>query len=148
MTEREKNEKKKEYLNRYKNAVQKYKSLQEQERQFREEMDGPQGMEYSDMPKAHRQSDLSDYMVRLDKILSKITSKKKELQELRLDIEDKIADMMDGTQSRLLYLRYIKFLKWEDICVEIGYSWKQTHKIHSKALANFEIPKEYMEVHT
>ena len=39
MTEKEKNEKKKEYLNRYKNAVRKYESLQEQEQQLRLEMD-------------------------------------------------------------------------------------------------------------
>ena len=118
MTEKEKNERKKEYLNRYKNAVRKYESLQEQEQQLRLEMDGPRAIEYSDMPKAHNQSDLSDYIVRLDKILSKIINKKRDMQEIRLDIESKIADVADGTQSRVLYLRYIRFMKWEDICVK------------------------------
>ena len=42
MTEKEKNEKKKEYLNRYKNAVKKYNSLQEQEERMQKlEMDSP-----------------------------------------------------------------------------------------------------------
>ena len=123
MTEKEKNERKKEYLNRYKNAVRKYESLQEQEQQLRLEMDGPRAIEYSDMPKAHNQSDLSDYIVRLDKILSKIINKKRDMQEIRLDIESKIADVADGTQSRVLYLRYIRCMKWEDICVEVGYGW-------------------------
>ena len=145
MTEKEKNEQKKEYLNRYKNAVRKYESLQEQEQQLRLEMDGPRAIEYSDMPKAHNQSDLSDYIVRLDKILSKIINKKRDMQEIRLDIESKIADVADGTQSRVLYLRYIRFMKWEDICVEVGYGWKQIHRIHSKALANFQIPQDDIE---
>lgn len=145
MTEKEKNEKKKEYLNRYKNAVRKYESLQEQEQQLRLEMDGPRAIEYSDMPIAHNQSDLSDYIVRLDKILSKIINKKRDMQEIRLDIESKIADVADGTQSRVLYLRYIRFMKWEDICVEVGYGWKQIHRIHSKALANFQIPQDDIE---
>ena len=97
MTEKEKNEKKKEYLNRYKNAVRKYESLQEQEQQLRLELDGPRAIEYSDMPKAHNQSDLSDYIVRLDKILSKIINKKRDMQEIRLDIESKL--VMDGNRS-------------------------------------------------
>lgn len=139
MTEKEKNEKKKEYLNRYKNAVRKYESLQEQEQQLRIEMDGPRAIEYSDMPKAHNQSDLSDYIVRLDKILNKIINKKRDMKEIRLEIESKIADVNDGVQSRILYLRYIRFMKWEDICVEIGYSWRQVHRAHSQALKNLNI---------
>lgn len=138
MTEKEKNEKKKEYLNRYKNAVKKYNSLQEQEERIRAEM-GPGAIEYSVMPKAHKKTDLSDYMVRLEKILYKIADKKREMQEIRLEIEDKITDIDDGIQSRVLYLRYIRFLKWEDICVEIGYSWRQVHRAHSQALKKMNI---------
>lgn len=139
MTEKEKNEKKKEYLNRYKNAVRKYNSLQEQEQQLREEMNGPKAIEYTDMPKAHRQSDLSDYMVRLERILDRIANEKNEMQKIQLEIEEKIIDVMDGEQSRILYLRYIQFMKWEDICVEMGYSWRQVHNIHSKALQDLKI---------
>lgn len=138
MTEKEKNEKKKEYLNRYKTAVKKYNSLQEQEERIRAEM-GPGAIEYSGMPKAHKKTDLSDYMVRLEKILYKIADKKREMQEIRLEIEDKITDIDDGIQSRVLYLRYIRFLKWEDICVEIGYSWRQVHRAHSQALKKMNI---------
>ena len=138
MTEKEKNEKKKEYLNRYKNAVKKYNSLQEQEERIRAEM-GPGAIEYSGMPKAHKKTDLSDYMVRLEKILYKIADKKREMQEIRLEIEDKITDIDDGIQSRVLYLRYIRFLKWQDICVEIGYSWRQVHRAHSQALKKMNI---------
>lgn len=139
MTEKEKNEKKKEYLNRYKNAVRKYESLQEQEKQLRSQMDGPKAIEYSDMPKAHKQTDLSDYMVRLERILDRIANEKNEMQKIQLEIEEKIIDVMDGEQSRILYLRYIQFMKWEDICVEMGYSWRQIHNIHSKALNDLKI---------
>ena len=139
MTEKEKNEKKKEYLNRYKNAVRKYNSLQEQEQQLRTEMRGPRAIEYTDMPKTHKQIDLSDEIVRIERILNKIEDQKKEMQEIRLEIEEKIVDIEDGMQSRVLYLRYIRFMKWEDICVEIGYSWRQVHRAHSQALKNLNI---------
>lgn len=139
MTKREQNEKKKEYLNRYRQAVRKYNSLQEQEKQLRSQMDGPKAIEYSDMPKAHKQTDLSDYMVRLERILDRIANEKNEMQKIQLEIEEKIIDVMDGEQSRILYLRYIQFMKWEDICVEMGYSWRQVHNIHSKALNDLKI---------
>ena len=139
MTKREQNEKKKEYLNRYRQAVRKYNSLQEQEKQLRSQMDGPKAIEYSDMPKAHKQTDLSDYMVRLERILTRIANEKNEMQKIQLEIEEKIIDVMDGEQSRILYLRYIQFMKWEDICVEMGYSWRQVHNIHSKALNDLKI---------
>jgi hypothetical protein len=32
-------------------------------------------------------------------------------------------------------LRYLEGLGWEAVCVEIGYSWRQTHNIHARALA-------------
>ena len=139
MTKREQNEKKKEYLNRYRQAVRKYNSLQEQEKQLRSQIDGPKAIEYSDMPKAHKQTDLSDYMVRFERILDRIANEKNEMQKIQLEIEEKIIDVMDGEQSRILYLRYIQFMKWEDICVEMGYSWRQIHNIHSKALNNLKI---------
>ncbi|MFR4030564.1 MAG: hypothetical protein ACLTZA_02875 [Anaerostipes sp.] len=139
MTKREQNEKKKEYLNRYRQAVRKYNSLQEQEKQLRSQMDGPKAIEYSDMPKAYKQTDLSDYMVRLERILDRIANEKNEMQKIQLEIEEKIIDVMDGEQSRILYLRYIQFMKWEDICVEMGYSWRQIHNIHSKALNDLKI---------
>ena len=139
MTKREQNEKKKEYLNRYRQAVRKYNSLQEQEKQLRSQMDGPKAIEYSDMPKAYKQTDLSDYMVRLERILDRIANEKNEMQKIQLEIEEKIIDVMDGEQSRILYLRYIQFMNWEDICVEMGYSWRQIHNIHSKALNDLKI---------
>ena len=139
MTKREQNEKKKEYLNRYRQAVRKYNSLQEQEKQLRSQMDGPKAIEYTDIPKAHKQTDLSDYIVRLERILTRIANEKNEMQKIQLEIEEKIIDVMDGEQSRILYLRYIQFMKWEDICVEMGYSWRQVHNIHSKALNDLKI---------
>ena len=142
MTEREQNEKKKEYLNCYKNAAKKYQSLKEQEEELILEVNGPKGIEYDNvgMPKgSSRPSDISDYIVKVEEFLRKIDDKKKEMQQIRLEIEEKIADVEDGTQSKILYLRYIKFMKWEDICVELNCSWRQVHNTHSKALKNLNI---------
>lgn len=133
------NETKKEYLNQYRNVNRKYRLLMEQERGLRLEMQGAKSIEYSDMPKGSGWTDLSAAMAKLDELLSKIEKKKAEMLDIRVDIESHIADMQDGLQGRVLYLRYICLMPWEDICVEIGYSWRQTHYLHSKALSNLKI---------
>ena len=132
------NEQKKEYLNQYRNANRKYRLLLEQERGLRLEMQGAKPVEYSDMPKGCVQTDLSAAMAKLDELLSKIEKKKLEMLNIRMDIENRIADVQDGLQGRVLYLRYICLMSWEDICVEIKYSWRQTHRLHSEALKNLK----------
>ena len=139
MTERELNEKKKEYLNQYKKACCKLKSLEEQLKEIRESKSSVQGIAYSDMPKGTNQSDLSDYMVEVDKLLSKIEKAKIDRLNAKLSIENKIADMEDGLECDVLRNYYIKGMKWEEVCVAIGYSWRQTHRIHSRALQNLNI---------
>lgn len=48
-------------------------------------------------------------------------------------IETKI-DKLDEIEKKLIRLRYYKGMKWEEICVELNYSWSQTHDYHSKIL--------------
>ena len=115
MTERELNEKKKEYLQGYRKLYLKIKSLEEQRLSLVESMRSAKAIEYSDMPKGSKQSDLSDYIVKLDKLISDIDDKNRKLIEKRLDIEKCIMDMSDGIECNLLRKRYIEFKSWEEI---------------------------------
>ena len=67
--------------------------------------------------------------------------KKERLEKVRLysEIEFKIRQMENEDEQRVLRLRYIKGLKWEEVAVEMGYSWRRIHDIHGKALRNFEL---------
>lgn len=40
-----------------------------------------------------------------------------------------------GIEGEILIERYVNLRKWEDICVIIHLSWRQTHRLHAKALA-------------
>lgn len=91
------------------------------------------------MPKGGKQTDLSDYMVKLDHVLYKVIRTKQECMVTKLEIECRIADMPDGVDSSILHKRYIEFKSWEQICVDLDYSWRQTHRLHSKALSNFKM---------
>lgn len=133
------NDKKKEYLNSYKILCRKLESLEEQLQSLREVEQSAKIQSISDMPKGSKQADLSDVMVKMEVVFTKIIRLRAECLERKLDIESRIADIPDGIEADILRKRYIEFKPWEKICVEIGYSWRQTHYIHSNALSNFKI---------
>ena len=133
------NEQKKEYLKSYKNLCIKLKSLEEQLLSLREIEQSAKIQSISDMPKGSKQLDLSDYMVRLDIVLAKIVKTRAECLDRKLEIESRIADMPEGIEADILRRRYIEFKTWEQICVDIKYSWMQTHRLHSKALSQFKL---------
>ena len=37
-------------------------------------------------------------------------------------------------EKYLVRARYVECRSWEQICVDMNYSWRQTHRIHSEAL--------------
>jgi len=133
------NDKKKEYLKSYKKLCDKLKSLEDQLQSLREVEQSAKIMKLSDMPKAHKQTDLSDVVVKMEAIYTKIVRIRSECLEKKLEIESRIADMPSGIEADILRKRYIEFKPWEQICVEIGYSWMQTHRLHSRALSNFKL---------
>ena len=57
-------------------------------------------------------------------------SKRQEIFELICDI--------DGAEGEVLYERYVNLHRWEDICVIVHLSWRQTHRVHRKALQIIE----------
>jgi len=53
--------------------------------------------------------------------------------EVRQKVFDLIKDV-PGAEGDILIERYINFKKWEEVCVAVHLSWRQTHRLHSKAL--------------
>lgn len=56
-----------------------------------------------------------------------------ELDALQLEIEQAI-ERLEPVERQLLRCRYIDGMSWEAVCVAMGYSWRQTHRLHSAAL--------------
>lgn len=66
-------------------------------------------------------------------LLDLLHTKNHQLAEEMLAIESAI-DGLDPDDRNLIRLYYINGLTWEEVCVSIGYSWSQTHRIHARAL--------------
>lgn len=77
--------------------------------------------------------------------IAKIMDKQNEINDMidrYIDQKDEarkyIDQMEDLNERKVLRRRYLKGMKWEDICVDMSFSWRQIHYIHSKALNSFE----------
>jgi len=47
---------------------------------------------------------------------------------------EKLISGLDQRAKRLMRLRYIQCLTWEEIAVEMGYTWQHMHRIHAQCL--------------
>lgn len=140
MEEWESNEKKKEYLRSYQKAVRREQEILEEIQQLRMDKMFPSVVN-DGMPKGSKQSDLSEYIAKVDELIQELKNERFKKIKLMDDILYSISVLEDEDEKTVLRLRYIKGVRWEDICVAIDYSWKQTHRIHSRALKNLQIPK-------
>lgn len=132
-------EQKKEFLKSYRNQCYKIKSLQEQKSSIIETMASAKAQTYNDMPTSGMKSDLSDYMVKLEKIMKDIDNAYAECLAKKIAIESSVLRMNDGMESAVLHKRYILFKSWTAISIELGYERTQIHRLHGKALQHIEI---------
>lgn len=87
------------------------------------------------MPHGHGGGDaMAGIVAELVKMEEKYKAKLHRLNASLAEVEDMIDSLEDPVERRLMRCRYIEGLIWEEICVEMGYSWRQTHRIHGGAL--------------
>lgn len=132
------NDEKKWYLKGYERAIREMKRSEERIREMRMNRICP-AVIADGMPHASGGSDLSGYAARLDEEERKY----RKARYLRIkrcqEISDKIERLVDEDEKDILFYRYIKLMKWEDICLKMNHSWQHVHRIHSKALNNFKM---------
>lgn len=136
---REQNERKKEYLWGYRRYRQQAQRLEGQLEELYLGQLSP-CLKLSDMPRAHCQKDLSDYIVRRDELAEKIIKARKTAVEKFSEVQERIEQMEDENEKTVLTLRYLRDYNWEKICITLNYSWRQIHYIHSRGLEHFRLP--------
>lgn len=140
--EKTENEKKKDFLQSYRRAKRKVERLERQLRELRLNKLSPSAINGDGMPHGADIKDLSDYAAKLDEIERDIISARYERICALQRVREAIEAMGDEQEKNLLTYRYIDGMKWETVAVAMGYSWKQTHRIHSHALENLKMEKK------
>ena len=138
ITIQEENEQKKEYLKSYRRAIKREQDILDEIQRLRLDKMFPSVVN-DGMPHGSRHSDLSDYAAILDEQIDLLKEERLERVRCYQKIERQIRQMENEDEQEVLRLRYILGMKWEEVAVKMGYSWKQTHRIHSSALKNFKM---------
>ena len=58
------------------------------------------------------------------------------------DIEKRINQLRNEDERDVMFYRYIKDKRWWEIAELMGYSERQIHRLHGKAIAHIELPKK------
>ena len=71
-----------------------------------------------------------------------IDAKMDELYAIKQEILIAIDRVQNDTLKALLLERYINGKKWEQIAIDLNYSWRQIIRLHGQALQEITIPKD------
>lgn len=103
---------------------------------------GPTGQRLDGMPRGGGNNDALDNL--LDKksklerqYWEKVTALTEEIEAIESAIE-----RLEPRERTLIRLYYINGLTWEQVAVEMAYSWRQVHNIHGKALGQLKTEEE------
>lgn len=132
------NERKKEHLKGYIYSMRKAQRLKEQIEELRSQQMFPSA-NHDGMPQGNAHSDLSDYVARLDALISQLEHEQALAVRQYKEIHDRIHQMQDGAEKEVLIRRYLMGRTWEQIAVEMNYNYRSVLKIHGRALRSFEI---------
>ena len=139
----------KDYLCRYRDATREAQEVELRITQLGLRYGAPTAINYSDMPKAHTNSDLSDYVVQLEKLTDILYKRYEKCLGICADIELRL-DQIKGKDAQLMreVLRhrytYItdkgKLTPWEEVADAVGFSRRTVERIHGQALQHFPVP--------
>lgn len=120
-----------------KERLSKYQDLEKERKQLLAQYNAltdPRGASLDGMPKGPGAGDpMAGITTKRQALAKRYAEKLEELAAAQTEIEDMI-EGLDPLARRIMRHRYIEGKQWEEICVAVGYCWRQTHNIHAKAL--------------
>lgn len=125
---------KKEFLNSYKLINSEINRLLAECESYRE-LAKRISPTYSDAPKTlNNTSKLETAVEKIIELEHEMDKKVDQLQKKREEIEQAIQTVKNPTLEEVLKRKYINGQTWEQIAVDMNYSWRQTIRLHGKAL--------------
>ena len=95
----------------------------------------PSAINYSDMPKAHGNVDLSDYIAKLEEYEQKLINRHTACLGLSVQYIE-ACDRLDRDEAHVIKRRYLDGASWDVIANEIPCSQRTVFYIHGRALLN------------
>lgn len=146
MEAKSENEKKKEYLRSYQVHVRRVQRITAEIEELRAMKMYPSVKNNDGMPHGSGgQGDLSGYAADLDQMIKNLIEERYLRIKTYQQIARRIKRLRSENEKDVLFYRYIKGMDWWEIAEKMKYSERQVHRLHGKALAHFELPKDVIE---
>lgn len=125
----------KEELMQYKTIKVEIKQLKERIEYLEERKTSIKSQVITDMPTGNGEgTDILSLIVMIEDAETELIQKEKQLIATMNKIEHTIDNVENSLDRCILRARYIECKAWEQICVELNYSWRQIHRLHSNIL--------------
>ena len=128
----------KEYLNRVRRQNYILKQTEKELNEIRADILTLRASILSEHVSGSKNSDTADKYIRLESYMEKVNAEWDKLIDMRNAAKDLIGAMTDPMHRAVLYARYINGQRWEDIAMDMHYSWKGIFKLHGQALRVFD----------
>lgn len=124
-----------------KKQLHSYRDLEAERKQIKMELEkvealmtSAKGTNWDEMPRGSGKSDpILSVVIQHIHLQERYREKLSELAAAQTAIEDMI-EGLEPLERKLMRHRYIEGMCWEEVCVAMCYSWRQTHNIHGRAL--------------
>ena len=129
----------KEYLGEIKRLSIAIDSMERSIETMREEIASIQGISYDkDRVQSSASADgMINKMIRLDEMASELEDTMIERAKKRAEITTQITMMPNGTYMQILFKRYVEMQKFEQIALDMNYSYDRVRHLHQEACETF-----------
>lgn len=99
---------------------------------------------FSDMPRNPNRGDskIEDCIIKIIELEESIKNDIEKLVDLKSEIMAVIKAVPNVEYQTLLEKRYLCFITWEQIAVDMNYSMQHIHRMHSNALKEIVVPNK------
>ena len=130
---------KKEWLSRARDMDKEIKALERTKQSLYDKATSTvasnSGMNVQGSSDPHKAERFAIYSAELDDTVQRLREVKMEIQRVINTLPDS-----DSLLRTILNERYVQCLQWEQIAVDIGYSYRDTTRKHGEALMKLQIP--------
>lgn len=88
------------------------------------------------------ESRMAEAVVKIIDLQNEINHDIDELVDLKREITRRVKSIPNADYQLLLEKRYLCFMPWEKIAVDMGYSIQHIYRLHDWALREFPVPQE------
>ena len=137
MTEKERNQKAKQWLKRYSEAKRDIARLHGELDELTAKQEGAKAIQYTDMPRAPGvDGDLSDLFAQRDNMRRKIIKAMTKASRIMDIVKAAIDEVPEPSVRAVLSARYIQLMKWDAISGKLDYSLPRIHQLHRAGLGD------------